>query len=101
LILSVYTGREGKATDAEHNTLMELSGDPTKAAWTPKKEVFPDTEHIARASHLTLIQLSELSLVNVIEGAGARLLPLPRMRAGVRAACLRMQLPQRTSHLDL
>jgi len=72
LSLSVYTAREGKATDAEHNTLMELSGDPTKAAWTPKKEVFPDKEHIARASmHLTLMQLSALSLVNVIEKAGA------------------------------
>ncbi len=73
LSLSVYTAKEGKGTDAEHNVLMELSGDPTKEAWTPKKEVFADREHVTRASmHLTLMQLSELSLVDVIKTAEAR-----------------------------
>ncbi len=72
LSLSVYTAKEGKGTDAEHNTLMELSGDPTKETWTPKTEVFPDREHIARASmHLTLMQESDLSLVDVIRKAEA------------------------------
>ena len=73
LSLSVYTAKEGKETDAEHSTLMELSGDPTKDSWTPKKEVFTDKEHIARASmHLTLMQLGDLSLVDVIKKAEAR-----------------------------
>lgn len=73
LSLSVYTAKEGRSTDAEHNTLLELSGDPTKATWTPKEEVFQDKEHIARASmHLTLMQLGDLSLVDVITRAEAR-----------------------------
>ncbi len=73
LSLSVYTAKEGKGTDAEHNTLMELAGAPTHESWTPKKEVFADKEHIARAAmHLTLMQLSGLSLVDVINKAEAR-----------------------------
>lgn len=73
LSLSVYTAKERKGTDAEHNMLMKLSGNPTKETWTPKKEVFADKEHIARASmHLTLMQLSLLSLVDVIKKAEAR-----------------------------
>ncbi len=73
LSLSVYTAKEGRGTDAEHSTLMELSGDPTKDSWTPKKEVFTDKEHIARASmHLTLMQLGDLKLVDVIKIAQAR-----------------------------
>ncbi len=68
LSLSVYTARQGRGKDAEHNTLEELSGDPTKDVWTSKTEVFGDKEHIARASmHLTLMQLSKLSLVDVIK----------------------------------
>ena len=73
LSLSVYTAKEGRETDAEHNTLMELSGDPTKDSWTPKKEVFTDKEHIARASmHLTLMRLGDLWLGDVIKMAQAR-----------------------------
>ncbi len=73
LSLSVYTAKQGRGTDPEHNTLMELSGDPTKDRWTPKKEVFADKEHIARAAmHLTLMQLGEVSLVDVIKIAQAR-----------------------------
>ena len=73
LSLSVYTAKEGRETDAEHSTLMELSGDPTKDGWTPKKEVFTDKEHIARASmHLTLMQLGDLKLVDVIKIAQTR-----------------------------
>ncbi len=73
LSLSVYTAKQGKDADAEHNTLMELCGDPNKDTWVPKKEVFADKEHIARASmQLTLMQLSEFSLVEAIQKAGAR-----------------------------
>src|SRR6266851_240936 len=73
LSLSVYTAKEGRETDAEHNTLMELSGDPTKDSWAPKKEVFTDKEHIARASmHLTLMRLGDLWLGDVIKMAQAR-----------------------------
>jgi len=72
LSLSVYTAKQGRNVDAEHNTLMELAGDPTKDQWEPKKEVFEDKPHIARASmHLTLMQLTKLTLVDVIEKAAA------------------------------
>ena len=73
LSLSVYTASEGRGPDSEHNSLMELSGDPTKETWEPKKEVFQDKEHIARAAmHLTLMQLTSLGLMDAIEKAAAR-----------------------------
>jgi len=73
LSLSVYTAAEGRGPDAEHNRLMELAGNPTKETWEPKKEVFEDKAHIARAAtHLTLMQLTSLGLVEAIEKAAAR-----------------------------
>ncbi len=72
LSLSVYTARNGREKDAEHNTLMELSGEPTAAEWQPKTEVFADKEHIARsATQLTLLQVSKLSLADVVKKASA------------------------------
>ena len=56
LSLSVYTAKQGRNTDAEHNTLTELAGNLIIDQWQPKKEVFEDKAHIARASmHLTLM----------------------------------------------
>jgi len=72
LSLSVYTAKLGRSTDAEHNTLMELAGNPTTDQWKPKKEVFEDKAHIARASmHLTLVQLTKLTLADVVQKAAA------------------------------
>jgi len=72
LSLSVYTAKQSRSTDAEHNTLMELAGNPTNDQWKPKKEVFEDKPHIARASmHLTLIQLTKLKLEDVVQKAAA------------------------------
>src|SRR5262245_58809384 len=72
LSLSVYTATPGRSADAEHNTLVELAGKPTTDQWQPKKEVFDDTAHIARASmHVTLMQLTNLTLAEVVQKAAA------------------------------
>jgi hypothetical protein len=36
LSLSVYTAKQGRHIDTEHNTLMELAGNPTNDRWEPK-----------------------------------------------------------------
>jgi len=73
LMLSVYTAKEGRDRDAEHNTLMELIGPATGATWAPETEVFADKEHIARsAMHLTLLQMSRMSLTDAIKKAEAQ-----------------------------
>jgi hypothetical protein len=73
LMLSVYTAKQGRDRDAEHNTLMELIGPAAAATWTPETEVFADKEHIARsAMHLTLMQLSRMSLADAIKKAEAQ-----------------------------
>ena len=60
----VYTAKAGIDKDAEHNVLMELSGDPTKDKWEPKGEVFEDKAHITRAAmHLTLVQRAKATLM--------------------------------------
>jgi uncharacterized membrane protein YkoI len=72
LSLSVYTAKEGLDKDAEHNVLMELSGDPRAGKWQPKSEIFQDREHIARsAMQLTLMQLSKLSLKDAVKAAAS------------------------------
>ncbi len=72
LMLSVYTAKEGRVRDAEHNVLMELQGDATTGKWEPETEVFEDKPHIARsAMQLTLMQISRLSLPDVIKKAEA------------------------------
>jgi hypothetical protein len=70
LLLSVYTAKQGRDRDAEHNTLMELIGPATDSTWKPQTEVFEDKAHIARsAMHLTLMQVSRMSLADVIKKA--------------------------------
>jgi hypothetical protein len=72
LSLSIYTAKAGIDVDAEHNTLAELSGDPTLPVWQTKEAVFSDIKHITRASyHLTLVQRSKMSLAAVIAKAQA------------------------------
>jgi hypothetical protein len=88
LWLSVYTAKDGKVPDAEHNTLMELKGEPGGAQWQPSTEVFQDREHVARsAAQLTLIQLSGSSLEGVVQKAvstqmGTPYSAIPRVRSG-------------------
>ena len=73
LMLSVYTAKQGRDRDAEHNTLMELIGPATAATWSPELEVFDDKAHIARsAMHLTLLQLSRQSLADIVAKAEQR-----------------------------
>lgn len=68
LMLSVYTAKAGLGKDAEHNALIELQGDAAKSAWTPETEVFEDKKHLTRsAMQLTLVQLSKLTLADVIK----------------------------------
>lgn len=70
LMLSVYTAKQGRDRDAEHNTLLELIGPSTTDTWQPKTEVFEDTAHIARsAMHLTLLQQTRMSLADIIKKA--------------------------------
>lgn len=70
LMLSVYTAKQGRDRDAEHNTLMELLGPATDSTWKPGAEVFEDKEHIARsAMQLTLLQLTRMSLADVVKKA--------------------------------
>lgn len=71
--LSVYTAKAGLGADAEHNVLMELSGDATAPKWQPKAEVFEDKAHITRAAtHLTLVQTTTLTLEDAIKKAEAQ-----------------------------
>src|SRR5829696_1949895 len=73
LVLSVYTAKEGLSKDSEHNVLMELIGDATKAEWEPETEVFEDKPHIARsAMHLTVLQLTKLTLEDIVKKASAK-----------------------------
>ena len=68
LSLSVYTAKAGLGQDAEHNVLVELSGDAAQNPWKPETEVFADKEHLTRsATQLTLMQLSKLSLTEAIK----------------------------------
>lgn len=70
LMLSVYTAKQGRDRDAEHNTLMELIGPATDSTWKPETEVFEDKEHIARsAMQLTLMQLTRMSLSDGVKKA--------------------------------
>lgn len=73
LSLSVYTAAKGLGTDAEHNTLQELSGSPESGSWNPETETFSDREHVARASEQeTLISETRVSLLDVAKKAAKR-----------------------------
>ena len=70
LILSIYTVPEGLGVEPERATLSEVGGVVTETPFKPEIEVFSDKEHLARASvHMTLFQLSKLTLKQVIESA--------------------------------
>ena len=72
LMLSVYTAEQGRDAAAAGNELVELIGDATQAPWVFKKDVFPDKEHIAEAAmQLTLMQVSKLTLVELLAKAAA------------------------------
>lgn len=70
LWLSVYAAKSGRGADAEHNTLIELKGEPNAAAWKPAVEVFADKDHLTRsAMQLTLMQQSKASLADLVATA--------------------------------
>lgn len=70
--LSVYTAKDGRTHDAEHNTLMELKGEPNAPTWKPATEVFEDKEHLTRsAMQLTLMQLTRMSLADIVKKAAS------------------------------
>ena len=72
LWLGVYAAKSGRGADAEHNTLLELKGEPDAAAWKPETEVFADKAHLTRsAMQLTLMQLSKASLADIVTKASA------------------------------
>jgi hypothetical protein len=72
LWLSVYGAKSGLNKCAEKNELFELKGDATTAQWQPKREVFQDKEHLARASaQLTLMQTTPLTLETALAKAAA------------------------------
>lgn len=67
LELSVYTVPEGLEVEPETATLTEVSGSANGTFSELKTEIFADKEHIARSSvHMTLFQISKLSLKEVI-----------------------------------
>jgi uncharacterized membrane protein YkoI len=70
LMLSVYTAKGGLSKDPEHSELIELKGEASTEAWTPEIEVFEDKKHLTRsAMQLSLVQLSSLTLLEVIKKA--------------------------------
>lgn len=70
LELSVYTIPEGLNVEAEKSQLTELSGLASEDLSKLKATVFTDKEHIARSAvHLTLRQLSKMSLKQIVEKA--------------------------------
>jgi len=69
---SVYVAQKGREQDPEHNTLVELGGDPSGSEWKPEVEVFEDKEHLVRSGGwLTVMQLTRLSLTEIIGKAAA------------------------------
>jgi hypothetical protein len=70
LVFSVYTVPQGLMTAPDQTDLTEIAGSATVAPIAGKAEVFTDKEHIARASsHQTLMQLSNLTLSQIIDRA--------------------------------
>jgi hypothetical protein len=71
LALSIYPAGEGLDVDAERNVFQEIAGNPTASPWTPgPPEVFEDEEHLKRSARdLTLVQLSDKKLVDVVAAA--------------------------------
>ena len=73
LMLSVYTSAKGFDTAAEDNSFIEYKGDATTATWTPKKEVFADFKHIARAAQYhALLSMTKMTIPSIIQKASAQ-----------------------------
>lgn len=102
--LSVYTAKSGIEADAEHNTLMELKGEPNTAVWNPNVEVFEDKKHLTRSTmQLTLLQQSKLDLAAVVEKASANekgvpYSAIPAIKNGKGVVVVKFATPDGTSH---
>ena len=102
--LSAYTAKDGRARDAEHNTLMELKGEPNAATWKPATEVFEDKEHLTRsAMQLTLMQLTEMSLADIVTKAangqaGKPYSAIPAVKDGKAVVVVLFALPDGKSN---
>lgn len=102
--LSVYTAKFGIKPDAEHNTLIELKGEPNAEPWNPNIEVFEDKKHLTRsAMQLTLLQQSKLDLASVVEKAAAKEkgLPysaIPEVKNGKAVVVVKFATPDGASH---
>jgi hypothetical protein len=102
--LSVYTAKAGIGQDAEHNTLIELKGEPNAASWNPNIEVFEDKKHLTRsAMQLTLLQQSKLDLAALIERAAAneKSIPysaIPTVKNGNAVLVVKFAAPDGASH---
>jgi len=100
LQLSVYVVPEGLNGEPEKATLSEVAGDATRSPFRFETEVFRDKEHIARSAvHMTMFQLSKLSLRDVLQkaseaGGGVPIdVRNPRVRDGKPVADVVMALP--------
>jgi hypothetical protein len=97
--MSVYTAKDGRARDAEHNTLMELKGEPNGATWKPDTEVFADKAHLTRAAaQLTLMQLTKTSLADIVKKAasgqpGTPYSAIPAVKDGKSVVVVQFALP--------
>ncbi|HEU5137989.1 MAG TPA: hypothetical protein VFU13_22790 [Steroidobacteraceae bacterium] len=102
--LSVYTAKAGIGADAEHNTLLELKGEPIAAAWNPGIEVFEDKKHLTRsAMQLTLLQQSRLDLAALVEKAassekGIPYSAIPTVKNGTPVLVIKFAAPDGASH---
>ncbi len=73
LMLSVYTSAKGFDTASEENSFIEYKGDAAATAWTPKKEVFADFKHIARAAQYhTLLSMTKSTIPTIIQKASTQ-----------------------------
>lgn len=102
--LSVYTAKSGIEADAEHNTLIELKGEPNAAVWNPNVEVFEDKKHLTRsAMQLTLMQQSKADLATAVEKAaaaekGVPYSAIPAVKSGKPVVVVKLAAPDGTSH---
>jgi hypothetical protein len=102
--LSVYTAKAGIGADAEHNTLLELKGEPNAATWNPNIEVFEDKKHLTRsAMQLTLLQQSKLDLAALVEKAastdkGIPYSAIPAVKNAKAVLVVKLAMPDGSSH---
>lgn len=104
LWLSVYSAKGGRTADAEHNTLIELKGEPNAAAWKPEIEVFADKEHLTRsAMQLTLMQQSRTGLADLVMAAstsekGTAYSAIPAVKNGKAVLVVLFATPDGKTH---